>query len=299
MSFQTENREDGLQSAYSKHERRWKENRYVYPVVSRRSGGVSIGINLNPGKDCSFNCIYCQVNRTEPSPNRSVDVSILDSELEAMLEDEKRGLLYKVLPFSLLPRTARGVRDIAFSGDGEPTASANFYEAVKAACRLRRRYGLQDVKIVLITNASCLARPGVKEALSLMDSNNGEVWVKLDAGTDDYFRKVNRTNIPFETVLNNILEAARVRPLVIQSLWMRIDGAGPPSSEIRAYCGLLNNLLSSGGRLKELQLHTIARPPAEKIVSALKDEELDGIAGKVRKEVPVPVKVFYGVPVVA
>ena len=291
-----ENRDNGLQSAYRKHERRWKENRYVYPVVSRRSGGISIGINLNPGKECTFNCIYCQVNRTEPSPDRFLDVSILNSELEAILEDEKQGMLYSDLPFSLLPQAARGVRDIAFSGDGEPTASEDFHEAVKAACRLRSQHRLQDVKIVLITNASCLNRPEVKKALSLMDRNNGEIWAKLDAGTEEYFQRVNRTAIPFGTILDNILEAARVRPLVIQSLWMRIDGAGPPSSEVEAYCGLLNNLLSSGGLLKELQLHTIARPPAEKIVSSLNDEELDGIAGKVRKKVPVPVKVFYGVP---
>ena len=34
---------------------------YVYPVVSRRAGGVSVGINLNPNNACNWACVYCQV----------------------------------------------------------------------------------------------------------------------------------------------------------------------------------------------------------------------------------------------
>jgi wyosine [tRNA(Phe)-imidazoG37] synthetase (radical SAM superfamily) len=34
---------------------------YVYPVVSRRAGGVSVGINLNVNNACNWRCIYCQV----------------------------------------------------------------------------------------------------------------------------------------------------------------------------------------------------------------------------------------------
>ena len=48
------------------HRRKLDENRYVYAVLSRRSGGVSIGVNLNPDKVCNFDCIYCQVDRTTP-----------------------------------------------------------------------------------------------------------------------------------------------------------------------------------------------------------------------------------------
>ena len=34
---------------------------YVYPVVSRRAGGVSVGINLSPNNACNWRCVYCQV----------------------------------------------------------------------------------------------------------------------------------------------------------------------------------------------------------------------------------------------
>ena len=48
---------------HSDHARLFEHNRFVYPVLSRRSGGISIGVNLNPDKICNFDCIYCQVDR--------------------------------------------------------------------------------------------------------------------------------------------------------------------------------------------------------------------------------------------
>lgn len=282
--------------AYRKHERRWKNNRYVYPVVSRRSRGLSIGINLNPGKDCGFGCIYCQVDRRVlPSGETVVDTDGLSGELHAILQEEKSGFLYEIAPFDLLPFGSRGVRDIAFSGNGEPTASLFFERAVRIAAQARRRFELDNAKIVLITNASHLDEPAVRDTLSVLDENNGEIWAKLDAGTEEYFRKINRSTVPLERILGNILKAASARPLVIQSLWLRLRGAAPPSAEIDAYCGRLNDLLSTGGRLKGLQLCTIARSTTEQSVSALSDMELDRIADMVRVRIPVPVEVFYGV----
>jgi hypothetical protein len=115
-----------FEAAYRKHERRWKDNRYVYAVLSRRSRGISIGVNLNPGKDCTFNCIYCQVDRRMPPSHRTLDTDRLSVELHTILREERKGSLYEIDPFNLLPPGKRGVRDIAFSGNGEPTASSCF-----------------------------------------------------------------------------------------------------------------------------------------------------------------------------
>src|ERR1041384_5902109 len=60
---------------FTQHSRSWRENRYVYPVVSRRSKGLSIGVNLNPDKVCNFDCIYCCVDRKTPPVWRDVDRS--------------------------------------------------------------------------------------------------------------------------------------------------------------------------------------------------------------------------------
>jgi wyosine [tRNA(Phe)-imidazoG37] synthetase (radical SAM superfamily) len=283
-----------MADAYRRHERRWKDNFYVYAVVSRRSRGVSIGMNLNLNKACNFDCIYCQVNRNQSAVIQKVDPAILKKELDAILDAEQNGSLYKEAPFDALVQTDRGVRDIAFSGDGEPTTFPRFKEAVQIAADARLRFGLHAAKLVLLTNAAYLDKPSVRAALAIMDDNNGEIWAKLDAGTEEYFRMVNRPNVSLERILNNILNAARIRPLILQSLWFRMNGNAPPAEEIEAYCGRLNGLISAGGQIKTIQLYTIARDPAEAGVSALSDEELDRIASAVKIRVPLSLEIFYG-----
>ena len=218
-----------------------------------------------------------------------VDLEKLEREIERILRAEKEGALYEVPPFSLLPKAERGVRDIAFSGDGEPTLYPHFTEAVRIVARARRHFGLISAKLVLLTNAAYLDRPEIKAALAVLDQNNGEIWAKLDAGTEKYFRRVNRANVSLTRIFNNILEAAITRPLVIQSLWLRIKGITPSAGEIEAYCNRLNSLISAHGQLKVIQLYTIARDPAEAYVSALSNEELDRIGSIVKDRLSVPV----------
>jgi wyosine [tRNA(Phe)-imidazoG37] synthetase (radical SAM superfamily) len=283
-----------LRDAYRRHERRWADNLFVYAVVSRRSHGVSVGVNLNPGKECNFDCIYCQVDRLVSPRARKVDLDRLAVELDAVLQAAADGSLYEAPPFNAVPPAERRVRDIAFSGDGEPTAFPRLTEAVEIAAAARRRFRLDDAKIVLITDSAYLAKPSVREALGLLDANNGEIWAKLDAGTDEYFQLIDRPNVSLDRVLESILDAARSRPVVIQSLFMRVGGEPIPDSEVSAYCERLNELRAKGGAIKSIQLHTIARKPAEPMVGPLGDEELDRIAAIVRSRVPVEVETFYG-----
>src|SRR5512133_3733964 len=93
-----------LRAAWQRHERRWADNLYVYAVVSRRSHGVSVGINLNPGKECNFDCLYCQVDRAIAPSVRRVDLERLESELHAVLEAAADGTLYEAAPFNVLPQ---------------------------------------------------------------------------------------------------------------------------------------------------------------------------------------------------
>ena len=127
-----------------------------------------------------------------------------------------------------------------------------------------------------------------------MDANNGEVWAKLDAGTEEYYRLVNRPNFPLAHVLENIRAAAVGRPIVIQSLWMRVHDEPPPDEEIRAFCSHLAESQSAGGEFKLVQVYTIARRPAEEYVTPLAPAEVDTIAQAVRAETGIPTEVFYG-----
>ncbi len=269
-----------LREAFANHPRRWRDFLYVYPVISRRSRGLSIGINLNPDAACNFDCVYCSVDRSVPPKVRRVALSVLAAELEQMVA--RRAALFDEPEFRAIPSEWRRLNDFAFSGDGEPTASPVFPEAVELVARVRREAGLGDVKVVVITDACYLTRPAVAAALEVLDANGGEIWAKLDAGTEEYFRRVNRPNYPLRHVLDNIRAAGQKRSLVIQSLFLRLHGDPPPPAEIEAYLERLRELLAAGTRVTLVQVYTVVRRTAEPYVTALTEDELERIAARVR-----------------
>jgi wyosine [tRNA(Phe)-imidazoG37] synthetase (radical SAM superfamily) len=276
------------------HARLFQNNRFVYPVLSRRSRGLSIGVNLNPDKVCNFDCIYCQVDRTRQSETRFVGIDALLADLGGVLDIVTSGAIYETEKFRDTPLPLRRLNDIAFSGDGEPTTYKNFDEIIAACAEVKRGRGLDDVKMVLITNASMFHRPHVERGLATLDANNGEIWAKLEAGTAEYFKLVDRTPIPFRQILDNITAAARVRPLVIQSLFMRVAGEPPSAAELDAFCDRLNEITAAGGRLKLVQVYTVARRPAEDFVAPLSDAEVDAIVALVGARTGLPAAAFYG-----
>ncbi len=285
-----------LISLFQSHARSFEDNRFVYAVVSRRSGGVSIGVNLNPDKYCNFDCVYCQVDRTVPGARvlRKLDLPQLRDELDGMVELAVGGGLFEGTRFSTTPPEFRRLKDIALSGDGEPTVSPVFGDVVQLCADVRAAHGLDDVKLVLITNATMLQHPRVVKALEVFDTNNGEIWGKLDAGTEDYYRRVDRTEVKLSDVMANLVATARKRPIVVQSLFMRLDGEGPPPEEQAAYCDRLCEIVAAGGRLKLVQIHTIARPPAESFATPLENGEVDAIAEFVRCRTGLAVEAYYG-----
>ena len=279
---------------YRSHPREWRENFYVYPVISRRSGGLSIGVNLNPDTACNFDCIYCQVDRTGVPRVREVDPARVRQELGRMIALAVSGELFDDPAFGDVPSELRRVNDIAFSGDGEPTTCRHFAECVRIAAELKREAGLDQTRIVVITDACYLTRPAVVEGLAVMDASNGEIWAKLDAGTEEYYQLINRPNYPLRHVIDNITAAANVRPVVIQSLFMRVHGEPPTDAGLVAFCDRLNEITSAGGQIKYVQVYTVARAPAQPYVTALTDAEVDHIVGLVRARTGLSAQAFYG-----
>jgi wyosine [tRNA(Phe)-imidazoG37] synthetase (radical SAM superfamily) len=285
-----------LVSLFRTHPRSFEDNRFVYAVVSRRAGGVSIGVNLNPEKYCNFDCVYCQVDRTVRGGPvlRKIDLPQLAAELEEMVELAVGGGLFEGTQFSTTPAEYRRLNDIALSGDGEPTASPIFDEVVQLCADVRRRRGLNQVKLVLITNATLLRRERVRKALEILDANNGEIWGKLDAGTEAYYQQIDRCKVKLAEVLENLASAARQRPIVIQSLFVRLRDEPPPRAELEAYCDRLCELVVGGGQIKLVQIHTIARRPAESFVAPLENSEVDALAELVRQRTGLAVAAYYG-----
>ena len=282
-------------TAHRQHSRRFEDFKFVYPVLSRRSRGISIGINTNPDKVCNFDCIYCQVDRTTPATATKFDLVVAEEELRTLIDIVQSGEIAQHPPFDSVPKDKLHLNDIALSGDAEPTTLPKFSQAIETIARVKPK----GVKIVLITDAGGLDRPDVKRGLELMDKNNGEVWAKLDAGTEEYFKLINRTKIPFARILKNIRDCAKVRPIVIQSLFLKIHGAGPSPDEIEAYCQRLREI----DNIQLVQVYTIARKsmtmvdgvPAWQFVSALSDSEVDAIAQQVRRKTGLAAESFYGV----
>lgn len=265
-------------SLFQQHSRLFESNRFVYPVVSRRSRGISVGVNLNPDKVCNFDCIYCQVDRRSESETQFVELDSLLEELAGVLSFVTSGEIYQHPTFSEVPEDFRRLNDIAFSGDGEPTTYRNFDEIIARAAAVKSEHCPDDVRMVLITNASMFHREHVQRGMQLLDRNNGQIWAKLDTGTADYYHLVDRTKIPFQQILNNISAAARVRPLVIQALFMNVNGVPPTEHEIHAWCDRLLEVLQAGGSLSLVQVYTVARQPAESFVTSLTLDQLQHIA---------------------
>ena len=228
--------------------------RHVYPVVSRRAGGVSVGINLNPNNACNWRCVYCQVpglTRGGPPP---IDLGLLERELDGFLDWAVSGDFMA----TRVPAGARRLVDVAFSGNGEPTSAAEFADAVALAERALVARGLaRDVLIRLITNGSLLERKAVQAGIARIGAAGGEVWFKIDAATAAGLARINGTRVRPEAVARRLDRCAALAPTWVQTCLFRIDGEAPAEFDLEAYLGLLAPRASS---LSGVHLYSLARP---------------------------------------
>ena len=165
---------------FTDHRRELLRNQYIYSVISRRAGGLSIGINLNPDKTCNFDCPYCQVNRNIKGGARNIDLNILRQELEHLLSLFQRGELWEIAPFSTAKPEHRKLIDISFSGDGEPTICPEFVESVALIMEIKEEFGLDSVQINVFSNATVFQKEKVRKGLQKLWEGGGTIWAKLD-----------------------------------------------------------------------------------------------------------------------
>ena len=267
------------------------DNRFVYVVVSARARGLSVGVNMSPDKQCNFECVYCEVHRTDPPREMRLDVEAMAAELKKTLAAVREGRLRERPWYHALPDELLQLRHVALSGDGEPTFTPNFAESVQALVHVRALGSFPFFKLVLMTNATGLDQPHVQHGLKFFTKSD-EIWAKLDGGTQAYLNKVDRMNVPLEKVLANILLLARQRPVIIQSLFPSINGEEPPLEEIEQYAQRLKELKAQGAQIPLVQIYSATRPTPNSGISHLPLKTLSRIAQTVRQVAGLKAEVF-------
>ena len=284
VSFQVPERETAFDRP-----RDFLGNRFVYAVISSRAGGLSLGVNVNPDKRCNFDCAYCEVDRSVPARETHLDVDVMAQELRRTIAYIRSGKLVVHPAYRTLPAELLQLRQVALSGDGEPTLANNFITALQAVVRVR---ALGDFfKIVLITNGTGLDHPQVLRGLDYLTKSD-EIWIKLDGGTQPFLERVNHPGVPLEKILENILLVGRQRPVVIQSLFPAIHGEEPPLDEIREFALRLKELKTAGAEISLVQIYSAARPGSQSDWGHLPLRVLSQIAQTVRRVAGLRAEVF-------
>jgi histidinol dehydrogenase len=252
----------------------------VYSVFSRRSGGLSVGINLFPDrKRCSFDCPYCEVFPFSTGAVYS----------QEQMEGDLRAAL------AAASGKSAPVKDICFSGNGEPAMSPAFPEALERAGRIRAETAPR-AGLVLITNGAGLLDGNIFSLLR--DAATGplalDIWLKLDAGTPAWYGKMSRSAIPFDKIVSKVKEFSRCAPVTIQTMLCAVDGEAPPPEEEEAWERLVLELAAASGvraesgkergpAIRKIQIYGKARPaPEDPKSAALPREYLEKRARSLR-----------------
>lgn len=225
---------------------------YVYAVHSRRTGGVSIGVNMSPNNACNWRCVYCQVPGLVRGQSPRIDLDRLESELEEMLARGARGELVAS------GEGGSAIKDVAFSGNGEPTTSPDFPGAVERVGGVLDRTKLA-IPIILITNGSMLGKKSVQAAIRRLGELNGRVWFKLDRATAGGILDVNGVRVLPTHHLARLRAAAALCPTWVQSCFFTQRGELPLPAEVDAYVAAIDGLVREGVPLRGVLLYTLAR----------------------------------------
>jgi wyosine [tRNA(Phe)-imidazoG37] synthetase (radical SAM superfamily) len=261
------------------HSRELSGLKYIYSVISRRAGGLSIGVNLNVNNACNWQCIYCEIpNLTRGTPP-PIELDLLEQELRFFLHEIIHGdYMEKNVSFE-----DRHLKDIAFSGNGEPTSAEEFPAVISIVKKLLEEFNLlHKIKIRLITNGSLMHQASVIKSVEMLKEMNGEVWFKVDAATEESIRTINQVNLKPHQILERLKNSANVCPTFVQTCIFSIDGKGPSKKDINAYIELINEVKSN---IQGVHLYGLARPslqPQAKNLARIDEEVLQDIAKELR-----------------
>jgi wyosine [tRNA(Phe)-imidazoG37] synthetase (radical SAM superfamily) len=223
------------------------EYKYLFGPVPSRRFGRSLGVDLNPYKICSLDCVFCQLGRTtEKSVTRQeyVPIDMVISELEEWLKRD-------------------GSADyITLSGSGEPTLHSRFGEVLEF---IRSE---STIPAALLTNGTMLHLQEVRDAASLANV----VKVSLSAWDQASYGWVNRPHPHLR--FDHLIEGQKAfRAQFKGQFWMEVFLIGVMNSipaDVRKIAALAKEIGPD-----RIHLNTAVRPPAEDFATALSNERIE------------------------
>jgi wyosine [tRNA(Phe)-imidazoG37] synthetase (radical SAM superfamily) len=222
--------------------------KYVFGPVPSRRLGQSLGIDTIPLKTCNWNCVYCQLGRTQPLVNERKEYyppeEIL-AEVREALETHKPG----------------EIDWVTFVGSGEPLLQAGM------GWLIRQVKGMTQMPLAVITNGSLLYLPEVRQELVAADA----VLPTLDAGTAELYRQINRPHpeLTFERLVEGLVA---FRESYWGKLWvevMLVRGLNDTPQALWEIAKVLKRIQPDA-----VHINLPTRPPAETWVQPPTDESL-------------------------
>ena len=269
------------------HDRNIFDSKYVYPVVSRRAGGLSLGINLNTNNACNWQCIYCEIpNLTRGGPE-PIEVELLKDELNFWID--------QIINSNFLnENTSPGTTfaDVALSGNGEPTAAPEFLDVLEIIIASLKEHKLIDkIPVRLITNGSFISKK--KECLNIFNHYHGEVWFKIDAADEGSIKLINQVNLDPNSMINNLKTCAEACQTVIQTCLLKINHQVPTNDFLKNYSSLIKPYEKL---IKKIDLYSLARPSLQNnqdiTIERLSLDELNNIKNILQKQLTIKIDVF-------
>ena len=232
------------------------------PVTSRRLG-VSLGINLMPndGKVCSFDCLYCECGFNadfRPKHKRPTRQEVKKALTEVL---KKRHENHEPLD------------DITFAGNGEPTGHPDFKTIVEDTVEVRNQY-FPEAKLSVLSNATYIYKPEVRDALMLVDNN----ILKLDTVDMDYIKKLDRPQQPHYDVKDVIEDLKKFDGhVIIQTMFLCGDGMDNTSEQyVAPWLEAVKDI-----KPQQVMVYTIDRETPDKLLEKASHETLDAIKARV------------------
>ena len=239
------------------------ENVIFGPIRSRRLG-ISLGINLLSldQKLCNFECIYCECGwkgngRKSFNPKEEV-IELLSSKLQQM---HSAGEHLDVM---------------TFAGNGEPTTHPHFAEIIDATCKARDQY-FPEAKIAVLSNATMIDRPEIREALLKVDDN----ILKLDSAFEQTVQLINQPHKGYSVAKTVEMMQKFEGKMILQTMFLRGTYEGvvvdnTTEEEVSAWLELVKKISP-----RKVMIYTIDRDTPAQDLHKVSVEDLKQIASRV------------------